>query len=227
MADADPKLDGLRASLVEGRPRQYGDSEEEGLLAFKAHKPLAGAILRAGLLSKTSSYGEGDAFRAFIESYHPSGRNGAKEAAVLWKDWRTSMLKKDTPGPLVGLTHGRKPGHWTWSSGRLIIDLDYMWDDFESGVDRFVDSLRVDRARRRVVLDRFGKQEWTVVKTPIPASFTTTAAQSITANSVTASYSSSATVLDLGNGQETGRGAGRPKAAGSKKRKPRKKRKRR
>lgn len=225
MADADPKLDGLRASLVEGRPRQYGDSEEEGLLAFKAHKPLAETILRAGLLNKTGSDGEGDAFRAFIEDYHPSGRNGSKEAAVLWKDWRTSMLKKNTPGDRVGLSHGRKPGHWTWSNGRLIIDLDDMWDDFESGVDRFVDSLRGDRARRRVVLDRFGKQEWTVVEIPVGFG----GAQAVSANSVSvpASFSQSATVLGLGNAQETEGGGARPKTAGPRKRKPRKKRKRR
>lgn len=137
------------------------------------------------------------------------------------------MLKKNTPGPRVALTHGRKPGaHWSRVGGRLVIDLDEMWDDFEFGVNRLVESLRIDPARRRVVLDRFSKQEWTVLNLPLVVE----GAQSVSANSlsaVPASYSQSHVTFDLGNAQETGGGGGRPKTAGSRKRKPRKKRRRR
>jgi hypothetical protein len=74
---------------------------------------------------------------------------------VLWTDWRTSLLKDGAPGAAVLVTHGQPLAHWQRdASGRLCIDLESMWADFEASVDSFLEFLRSADDRCRVVLER-------------------------------------------------------------------------
>jgi hypothetical protein len=150
----------LRADLVRGRPRQLGP--DEGYEAFQQHKLLSGAVLRAAKLDQTGSESETDAWVRFVTSHYPDGRNGKAEARLLFSDWRTSLLKKDTPGVGVSITHGLAQVHWRRNeSGSLGLNLEDAWDDFEAAVDSFVESLR-DSPRRDFVLSRWETQRWEV-----------------------------------------------------------------
>ena len=74
---------------------------------------------------------------------------------MLWTDWRTSLLKDGALGPSVLITHGQPAAHWLRDGrGRLCIDLESMWGDFTSSVDRFMAFLRTDPGRREIALER-------------------------------------------------------------------------
>jgi hypothetical protein len=73
---------------------------------------------------------------------------------VLWTDWRTSLLKCGAPGPRVLVSHGQPALHWHRDGDRLCVDLESMWDDFASSVERFLAFLRTDNERRPIVLER-------------------------------------------------------------------------
>ena len=97
----------------------------------------------------------------FVTAYFPTGRNGPDEARLLWKEWRTALVKNEPGG--VSLTHGRPAAHWTPDAyGALVIDLESMADDFEYAVDQFIQALAADEKRAAVVRDRWQKRAWTI-----------------------------------------------------------------
>lgn len=157
MSDADAQLDALRAALLSNRPRAF--TPEEGAAAFQAHKLLASDVHRAAKLNRRGSDGsETEEFVRYVAEHFPDGRNGKADARLLWTDWRTSMLKESTPGPLIAVTHGQAHAHWYREpDGRLCLNLEDMWDDYAESVEDFIDGLRADAERRKVVLERWRK----------------------------------------------------------------------
>ena len=155
----DDKLQELRRSLLRGgRPKL---TPQQGDEAFERHMLLASRIHRAARLNQAKNDGEGEAWCRYFDQHFPPFRG--QQAKLLWDDWRTRLLKDETPGGGVVVSHGSARAHWTRdASGRLLVDLESMWDDFEKSVESFIDSLAADPRRRRIVLDRYRKRVWTV-----------------------------------------------------------------
>jgi hypothetical protein len=166
MADAAPSsdssmLDDLREALLRGRPPKLGPSE--GHEAFQQHKLLAAAVHRAARLDQRASESETDAWVRYVSEHFPPGRNDAADARLLFGQWRTPLLKDDTPGTGLVITHGQPVLHWQRDGdGRLCIDLETMWADFESSVDHLIEYLRSTPDRRAVALKRWQESAWTV-----------------------------------------------------------------
>ncbi len=162
-ASDESELNALLASLLKGRPPAL--SPGEGDEALQQHKLLAAAIHRASGLAAYGSESETDGWVRFVTEHFPEGKNDSADARRLFGDWRTSLLKKGTPGPRVLVTHGQSSTHWI-SDGqrRLCINLEDMWGDFEHAAAHFVESLKVNEGRRKVVLDRWRLQAWDVVR---------------------------------------------------------------
>jgi hypothetical protein len=157
----DQALDELRASLLRRRPPALGP--EDGEEAFRQHQVLATAVHRAVKLIQGGSEGEGAAWIRYFVEFFPPGRNGREEARLLWRDWRTGLVKSETPGPRVKMSHGQSQVHWVRDrDGALGVNLEDMWDDFVQSVDRLIDALRNDKALRAAVFGRFAKQRITV-----------------------------------------------------------------
>ncbi len=97
----------------------------------------------------------------YLASYFPPGHNRPADAALLWKDWRCALVKNDFPA--IPIAHGQPAVHWRHDlHGRLGINLEDMWSDFEYSVNRFVSNLRGDLQRRDIVLRRWQASEWSV-----------------------------------------------------------------
>jgi hypothetical protein len=151
----------LREALLSGRPAAL--TPAQGHEAFQQHKLLTSAIHRAARLNAYGSEGETRAWVRYVTAFFPAGKNGNADAELLWKQWRTGLLKSDAPGPALLVTHGQAHAHWQRETqGRLVIDLESMWGDFESSVDQFIGSLRHDPQRREIALKRREKQRWAV-----------------------------------------------------------------
>lgn len=147
-----------RSLLRGGRPQLTAEQGEE---AFDRHVLLAARVHRASRLNQAAGDREGQAWRRYFEQHFPRLRH--LQADVLWADWRCALVKDDTPGPRVVLAHGSQRTHFTRDeSGRLLVDLESMWDDFAESVDSFVASLERDRRRRTIVLRRYRERVWTV-----------------------------------------------------------------
>jgi hypothetical protein len=145
----------LRQSLLGSRPRPL--APEEGEEAFKEHKNLASEILRAALLDKQDAETERAAWVRYIRNYFPVRRRTRRDAELLWKEWRCALIKKDAPRGDVTVSHGKQgsPIHWKrGTNGRLNINLEDMWRDFERSVDKFIAYLDGNDGRRAVVLGR-------------------------------------------------------------------------
>jgi len=180
--------------LLRGRPRPLGP--DEGEEAFRHHKLLAAEVHRASRLDRRANESETESWIRYVMGHFPGGRNGEAEARVLWSDWRTSLLKQNTPGGGVVVTHGQPTIHWVCDQHRrLCVNLDDAWDDFESSVDSFVAHLQTS-PRRNIVLRRWRKAAWTVeafipadplvpVATCMTASVGTSITMSLAARSVT------------------------------------------
>jgi len=176
-------LDRLRAALLADRPKVW---PMDGATAFREHKLLAAAVHRATKLAAYGSEGEGQAWTDYLTRHFPPGRRTEADAKLLWKDWRTALLKLDSPGPGVGVTHGQPHAHWTRDDGRLILNLEDAWADFATSVESLIASLRASPKRAEVVLNRWHKSRWEVVEVAVGmnASVATTA-------TATASFSTS------------------------------------
>lgn len=164
-------LDRLRDALLTDRPSVW---PTDGADALRQHKLLAAALHRATKLAATGD-GEGKGWVAYFVTHFPEGRNDDTDAKLLWKDWRTALLKLDSPGPGVGVTHGQPDAHWTRQDGRLILNLEDMWADFAASVESLIAHLRETPDHGAVVLDRWRKTQWTVEQVGVAtASFSTT-----------------------------------------------------
>ncbi|MDQ4144164.1 MAG: hypothetical protein M3198_10565 [Actinomycetota bacterium] len=99
----------------------------------------------------------------YLTAYFPPGKNDPADARLLFAEWRTDLLKDDTPGPSIVITHGQSHAHWRRDhAGRLCINLEDMWDDFEQSVGHFVKYLRTTPDRRAVVLKRWRSTSWDI-----------------------------------------------------------------
>lgn len=117
-----------------------------------------------------------------MSEHFPPTRNRASDARLLFVDWRTSLLKDDTPGPRVPITHGQSFAHWERDqAGRLCINLEDMWTEFEQSVDHLIAYLRTNAERRSIVLKRWSATVWDVA----PFGSLATASTSVAATSAT------------------------------------------
>jgi hypothetical protein len=126
----------------------------DGADAFRLQKLLAAAAHRA---TKLAAYGdrEGEAWVDYFTRHFPPGRRTQADAKLLWTDWRTALLKTDSPGPGVAVTHGQPHAHWMREDGRLVLNLEDMWDDFASSVESLIAQLRESLKRTEIVLNRW------------------------------------------------------------------------
>jgi hypothetical protein len=158
-----PDLTALRDSLLHNLRRPLGP--KDGDEAFDRHILLAVRIHRAAGLNARASDREGQAWTRYFASYFPEGRNSPEDAAFLWKEWRTRLLKHESPR---GIAHGQSGAHWyPLPDGGFCVNLESMWDDFEDSVDRFVEALKGDESRRTEVMRRWRERSWTVKQFPL------------------------------------------------------------
>lgn len=187
------ELSALRDGLLRGRPRAL--RPDEGDEAFQQHKLLAAAIHRAAKLDQLKRESETDAWVRYISSHYPAGRNDPTAARLLFGDWRTSLLKDNTPGPGIAITHGQSSIHWQRDErGRLCLNLEDAWDDYAVSVTSFVEHLGRS-PRRKIVLKRFKQQHW-VVEPFVPAAGMIAGA-TVMDMPLSASFSNSTTSITL------------------------------
>jgi len=162
MSGTTLQLSNLRRSLLRNCPEAL--RSDQGDRALLEHKLLATQVHRASRLAKRrSKEGEGEAWVYYVTTFFPSGHSGAGDARLLWKEWRTHLLKEDCPGPFVPVTHGQPHAHWTRDpAGQLCVDLESMWDDFAASVEGFVSYLEQNDEPRRVALKRLRESQWAV-----------------------------------------------------------------
>ena len=157
----DDELRSLRELLTSHRPGRL--APHQGAEAFMQHKLLASTIHQATRLDARAADSETGGWVRYFTSYFPEPRNSESDAKFLWTDWRTSLLKDGAPGPAILLTHGQPAIHWQRDSiGRLCIDLESMWADFDISVDTFLEAVESSPDRRGVVLQRAERSQVTV-----------------------------------------------------------------
>jgi hypothetical protein len=160
-----PDLDELRESLL----RDLGVKlrPEQGDVAFERHQLLAVRFHRASRLNGRAGEGEGASWRRYFDEHFP---RGAQHAKLLWREWRVPLLKDETPGQGVAISHGQPEHHWRMTSHGLYLNLENLWDDYVASVEHFVAMLDTDAARRKVAIDRWNTLRWSVQTVTIPAS---------------------------------------------------------
>ena len=129
----------------------------------------------------------------YITEHFPTDRNDATDAKTLWVDWRTSLLKRNAPGPGITVTHSQPHAHWHREpSGTLCLNLEDMWEDFVASVEHFIAAMRVSNPeRRKAVLRRWQESTFDVRQL-----ISTDAGLWAGASAVSASASSSITAID-------------------------------
>ena len=189
----------LRDSLLRRRRPDVESGEE----AFDQHLLLAIALHRVSRLHKSSGESDTKGWIRYVTDFFPSGHNGEAEAFVLWDQWRCTLLKDEQP--VIPISHGQSHGHFRYDShGRLYLNLEDLWVDYEHSVERFIEHLREDEDRREVALERWRKRAWqveTVTFADEPSTEYATTTASITPPLVadtTASVATSMTSIQLG-----------------------------
>jgi hypothetical protein len=146
----------LRGSLLRrGRPEVHFGEE-----AFEQHQLLAAMLHR---VSRLHMSGESDTkgWISYVTEFFPAGRNGEREAHDLWDKWRCTLLKDEQP--MIPISHGQSHGHFRRDvHGRLYLNLEDLWADYEYSVERFIEYLRAHDDRRTVALERWRKRAWRV-----------------------------------------------------------------
>jgi hypothetical protein len=147
----------LRESLLRrGRPEVRTGEE-----AFDQHLLLATRLHRVSRLHKSGADSDTKGWVRYITDFFPPGRNGEPEAYILWDQWRCTLLKDEQP--VIPISHGQSHGHFRYDvHGRLYLNLEDLWADYEHSVERFIDHLREDDDRRKVVLRRWRERAWRV-----------------------------------------------------------------
>jgi len=134
-----------------------------------SHVQLASVVHNATRLDQHGVESQTGAWVRYFTSYFPPGKNSEADARLLWTDWRTALLKKQAPGPGVLVTHGQSTVHWQRDQqGRLCVNLEDMWADFEQSVEAFVEYLRETPDRRVMAVRRAQESSVAVIE------FTTT-----------------------------------------------------
>lgn len=100
------------------------------------HVLLASVVHNAARLNQHAADSQTGAWIRYVTSYFPAGRNSEQDGRLLWTDWRTDLLKKQAPGPAIVVTHRQSHVHWRRDEhGRLCLNLEDLWSDFETSVD--------------------------------------------------------------------------------------------
>ncbi len=181
----------LRDSLLHNLRRHLGP--EDGDEAFDRHILLAVRVHRAAGLNARKSEGEGAAWQRYFVDYFPAGRNSPTDADFLWREWRTRLLKHESPR---GIAHGQSHAHWhPLPGGGFCVNLESMWDDFEYSAARFLEALQADESRCEVVLRRWRERSWTVRPIPVAPSERLFPSPTLFPGSISASVAAGATVL--------------------------------
>jgi len=157
---------------------------QDGLAAFERHQLLAIRFTRVARLNAPASVKdrEGQMWQLFFEEHFPRGGERAK---LLWNDWRTRLLKDDAPGPGIAVTHGHPEIHWHTDQGRLGVNLETMWDDYELAIDHFIHACAGDAELKARALKRWKERLWSVQTfnapgTPVASAIAVSASMSST-----------------------------------------------
>lgn len=168
---ASSTLENLRETLLRGLRVELGP--DQGFEAFERHLLLASRFHHAAKLNAPEQ-GERAAWRQYFGEHFPRGE---EHALLLWESWRNTLLKEETPGSGVLISHGQPHGHWrVFDPGGLYVNLESMWDDFEESVDSMVALLAADPERRSRSIEWWASRQWSVqLFTLLPALMTTSA----------------------------------------------------
>jgi hypothetical protein len=183
-----PELVELKSSLLRDLGVQL--QPEQGDVAFERHQLLAIRFHRAARLNQRASDREGQAWVRYFGEHFP---RGYEHARLLWREWRVPLLKDETPGAGVAISHGQPHMHWQVTSHGLYLNLESLWADYVTSVENFAAMLDADAARRKVALERWRKLQWSVemvtVPTTLPVALPTPLGYSASAASVSTSTS--------------------------------------
>jgi hypothetical protein len=149
------EFDQMKGALLANRPAVFGP---DGNAAVQQHKLLASDVHRAAKLNAHNrDEREGQQWVRYVTEHFPDGRNGVDDAEALWTDWRTALLKRNTVGPLITITHGQSHAHWYCEpSGALCLNIEDLWADYESSVEHFIAAARkAERDRRDAIIKRW------------------------------------------------------------------------
>jgi hypothetical protein len=128
--------------------------------AFERHQLLVIRFHRAARLNDRAGDKEWQSWCRYFAEHFPRGDTHAE---LLWHQWRVPLVKDETPGEGVAITHGQAHAHWrVYPQQGLCINIESMWDDYEESVNRFIASLAANKERRAVALDRWRQRQWTV-----------------------------------------------------------------
>lgn len=152
-----PSLAELRASLL----RDLGVElrSDQGDQAFERHQLLAIRFHRAARLNQRANDREGESWLRYFDEHFP---RGVEHASLLWTNWRVRLLKDETPGAGVAISHGHPQLHWQITSHGLYLNLESLWDDYTESVENFVRMLDTNTERREIALERWEKLRWAV-----------------------------------------------------------------
>jgi hypothetical protein len=150
-------VDDVRESLLKDLRLELGPSD--GLKAFTQHQLLAIRFHRGARLNRPTGVGEGEGWAIYFEEHFP---RGSEHAHLLWTKWPVPLLKDETPGSGVAITHGQSQAHWVVTDLGLVVNLESMWDDYEASVESLAALLLEDAARRDATLDAWAKHQWFV-----------------------------------------------------------------
>jgi hypothetical protein len=155
------ELKAIRQSLL--RRLRVPVGPEDGEEAFERHILLAVRFHKAAGLNQTIG-GEGRGWCQYFDEHFPKGALwNSGDAQILWEDWRVGLLKWETPKSRIAVTHGQPEAHWYREPrGTLCINLESMWDNFESSVASFLGLLQQDDARRAEAVTRWKARSWIV-----------------------------------------------------------------
>jgi hypothetical protein len=177
-----PELDELQASL----------ERDLGVLAepFERHQLLAIRFHRASRLNGRASESETATWVRYFAEHFP---HGYEHARLLWREWRKPLLKDETPGAGVAISHGQPHMHWRMTSHGLYLNLESLWADYVLSVEHFVGALDADDERCAVALERWHRLQWSVQQVtyappmpmalPAPVGYTASAASVSTSSS--------------------------------------------
>jgi hypothetical protein len=144
----------LRDSLLRRRCPEVQSGEE----AFDLHMLLAIALHRVSRLYKADDEGDRKGWIRYVTEFFPEGHNDRRDAQDLWERWRCTLVKDEQP--VIPISHGQSHGHFRRDVyGRLYLNLEDLWADYEHSVEEFIEHLRVDEEARAVALERWRKRE--------------------------------------------------------------------
>jgi hypothetical protein len=156
MENADGQaLAALRSQLIERLPpsAEFPGIEKHRLLARSFHR-------LARLPQRDPDARQGRAWAIFFAEYVPHlGPHGP----LLWKDWRTPLLKDDAPGPHVIIGQREPDAHCaTFDGDKLFVDLESAITDFITALDALLARCENDDDLRATVLHNWRATQWTV-----------------------------------------------------------------